>query len=117
MVPTGGRTYFEVPGRQRTHPSQELIAANTELLLRRGDYITPRTYITRIYQLRGDSSVARRVSVGFWVKTVLEPRLRGGRERVNGIVFFHRIRVYIKLCFSMKLIHQTTAFCRPASQL
>ena len=54
MVPTGGRTYFEVPGRQRTHPSQELIAANTELLLRRGDYITPRTYITRIYQLRGD---------------------------------------------------------------
>jgi hypothetical protein len=54
MVLTRGRTYFEVPGCQRTHPSQELIAANTELLLRRGDYITPRTYITRIYQLRGD---------------------------------------------------------------
>ena len=53
MVLTHGRTYFEVPGCQRTHPSQELIAANTELLLRRGDYITPRTYITRIYQLRG----------------------------------------------------------------
>ena len=51
MVLTRGRTYFEVPGRQRTHPSQELIAANTELLLRRGDYITPHTYTTRIYQL------------------------------------------------------------------
>ena len=51
MVLTRGRTYFEVPGCQRTHPSQELIAANNELLLRRGDYITPRTYITRIYQL------------------------------------------------------------------
>ena len=51
MVLTRGRTYFVVPGCQRTHPSQELIAANTELLLRRGDYITPRTYTTRIYQL------------------------------------------------------------------
>ena len=61
MVLTHGRTYFEVPGRQRTHPSQELIAANTELLLRRGDYITPRTYITRIYQLRGGKNLSRSV--------------------------------------------------------
>ena len=36
---------------------------------------------------------------------------------MNGIVFCHRIRVYIKLCFSMKLIHQTTAFCRPSPGL
>ena len=36
---------------------------------------------------------------------------------MNGIVFCQRIRVYIKLCFSMKLIHQTTAFCRPSPGL
>ena len=62
MVLTVGRTYFEVPGRQRTHPSQELIAANTELLLRRGDYITSRTYTTRIYQLRATESSAGQAS-------------------------------------------------------
>ena len=65
MVLTRGRTYFEVPGCQRTHPSQELIAANTELLLRRGDYITPRTYITRIYQLRGDIMRGVNIHVDF----------------------------------------------------
>ena len=62
----------------------------------------------------GGSVVARCVSAGYPDEEILEPRLRGGRERVNGIDFCHRIRVYIKLYFSMKPIPQTAAFCRPS---
>ena len=36
---------------------------------------------------------------------------------MNSIVFCLRIRAYIKLCFSMKFIDQTTAFCRPSPGL